>query len=81
MKVIGFVNEIIIESQGHRANAKEAGFAACPLRARDETRTHTGFTPLAPETSASTISPPALRLGLQIYNFFRKCKISTEEYR
>ena len=27
--------------------------------ARDETRTHTGFTPLAPETSASTISPPA----------------------
>ena len=31
-----------------------------PFRARDETRTHTGFTPLAPETSASTISPPAL---------------------
>ena len=33
--------------------------------ARDETRTHTGFTPLAPETSASTISPPAHRIGVQ----------------
>ena len=27
--------------------------------ARDETRTHTLFTVLAPETSASTIPPPA----------------------
>ena len=29
--------------------------------ARDETRTHTPFTALAPETSASTIPPPALQ--------------------
>ena len=35
-------------------------------RARDETRTHTGFTPLAPETSASTISPPALEWTAKI---------------
>ena len=40
-------------------------FSIC---ARDETRTHTGFTPLAPETSASTISPPAhIKIGLQRY--------------
>ena len=34
---------------------------AISFRARDETRTHTGVTPLAPETSASTIPPPALQ--------------------
>ena len=40
-----------------------------PLCARDETRTHTGFTPLAPETSASTISPPALGLDYKYTTF------------
>ena len=36
--------------------------ATChPFRARDESRTHTSQLTLAPETSASTISPPALK--------------------
>ena len=39
--------------------------------ARDESRTHTSQLTLAPETSASTISPPALGNGVQIYNFFQ----------
>ncbi len=38
--------------------------------ARDESRTHTSQLTLAPETSASTISPPAQQIGLQIYEFF-----------
>ena len=38
--------------------------------ARDESRTHTSQLTLAPETSASTISPPAQQIGMQIYEFF-----------
>ena len=40
--------------------------------ARDESRTHTSQLTLAPETSASTISPPALGNGMQIYKLFQK---------
>ena len=42
-------------------------FVCC---ARDESRTHTSQLTLAPETSASTISPPAQQIGMQIYEFF-----------
>ena len=38
--------------------------------ARDESRTHTSQLTLAPETSASTISPPAQQIWMQIYEFF-----------
>ena len=40
--------------------------------ARDETRTHTLFTVLAPETSASTIPPPALEWTAKIQQFLQK---------
>ena len=44
--------------------------------ARDESRTHTSQLTLAPETSASTISPPAHRIGLQSYLFFSNKQVS-----
>ena len=42
------------------ANSLYYNGLAFVVGARDEIRTHTGVTPLAPETSASTVSPPAL---------------------
>ena len=49
-----------VDGVSSSANEKGQPFLVALSSARDETRTHTGFTPLAPETSASTISPPAL---------------------
>ena len=57
-----------IGSAGQRQYKKADGNPSA-FGARDETRTHTGFTPLAPETSASTISPPAQE-DCKYKNFF-----------
>lgn len=42
--------------------------------ARDESRTHTSQLTLAPETSASTISPPALEVDCKDTDYLRNCK-------
>ena len=42
--------------------------------ARDESRTHTSQLTLAPETSASTISPPALEVDCKYTEYLRNRK-------
>ena len=58
----------------HLKTKMRATFRPSSFCARDESRTHTSQLTLAPETSASTISPPALEVDCKYTEYLRNRK-------